>query len=404
MDSLTSVKLDQAARLVAAASVHVWLTFARETAEGGDPVLPLVLEGGLTWQSALLVTPAGERVAIVGRHDADAIRASGDWDEVVGYDEGIRGPLIETLERLVPPGETPRIAVNWSTGDDKADGLTHGMYLLLLEHLRGTRFEGSLESAEEILPALRARKTREEVARIRAAIAETDALFDAVATFARPGHSEREVYDFVQDRIDAAGLGYAWARAGDPIVNIGPDSMAGHGIPSREITLEPGYVLHIDLGVRRDGYCSDVQRCWVLSRPGEPGVPDDISRALNAVNAAITAGAEALRPGVEGWRVDAAGRAAIVERGYPEYRHALGHQVGRLAHDGGGILGPRWERYGRTPFLPVREGEIYTLELGALVPGRGYVGIEEMVIVTRDGCEWLTERQLEMRVLTGLSA
>ena len=182
-------------------------------------------------------------------------------------------------------------------------------------------------------------------------------------------------------------------------VNIGPDSMAGHGIPSREIALAPGHVLHIDLGVRRDGYCSDIQRCWYLPEPGEPDVPDDVSRALDAVNAAITAGAEALRPGVEGWQVDAAGRAAIQERGYPEYQHALGHQVGRLAHDGGGILGPRWERYGQTPFLAVREGEIYTLELGAHVERRGIVGIEEMVRVTQDGCAWLTERQTTMRVL-----
>jgi Xaa-Pro aminopeptidase len=96
--------------------------------------------------------------------------------------------------------------------------------------------------------------------------------------------------------------------------------------------------------------------------------------------------------------VDAAGRAVIQKRGYREYKHALGHQVGRLDHDGGGILGPRWVWYGRTPFLAVREGEIYTLDVSALVEGKESVGIEEMVIVTQDGCEWLTERQLEMRV------
>jgi Xaa-Pro aminopeptidase len=273
------------------------------------------------------------------------------------------------------------------------------MYLLLAGYLQGTRFEGSLESAADMLSALRSRKTPEEVARVRAAVAETDKLFDAVEGFVRPGHTERDVFDFIQARIDAAGLGYAWGRAGDPIVNIGPDSMAGHGVPSRDIALAPGHVLHIDLGVRRDGYCSDVQRCWYLPASGSSGVPDEVTRALDAVNAAISAGAEALRPGVQGWQVDAAGRATIRAQGYPEYRYALGHQVGRLAHDGGGILGPRWERYGQTPLLAAQEGQIYTLELSVPVARRGVVGIEEMVIVTKDGCDWLTRRQTTMCVL-----
>lgn len=398
MGSLTSQKLAQAAELAGSAGVDVWLIFVRETSDGGDPVLPLILEGGLTWQSALLVTANGRRAAVVGRFDADPVRASGDWDEVVGYDEGIHKPLLDALERLIPEDRQPaKIAVNYSKSDDKADGLSHGMYLLLEEYLRGTRF--ALVSAEEILGALRARKTPEEITRVRGAIAETDRLFDAIPSFAVEGRSEREIYDFIQERIEAAGLGFAWDRSGDPIVNIGPHSMIGHGIPSKEIALRPGHILHIDLGVQCNGYSSDIQRCWYLPRAGETGIPDDMSHAMDAVNAAISAGAAALRPGVEGWQVDAAGRSAIQERGYPEYQHALGHQVGRTAHDGGGILGPRWERYGRLPFIPVQKDEIYTLELGVMVDGKGFIGIEEMVLVTETGCEWLTDRQMTMRML-----
>jgi Xaa-Pro aminopeptidase len=399
MGSLTSQKLAQAIELIGSTGADAWLIFVRETSDGGDPVLPLILEGGLTWQSALLVTADGRRAAVVGRFDADPLRASGDWDEVVGYDEGIHKPLLDALERLIPTDRQPaQIAVNYSRSDDKADGLSHGMYLLLEEYLQGTRF--ALVSAEEILGALRARKTPEEISRVRGAIAETDRLFDAIPSFTVEGRSEREVFDFIQERIDASGLGFAWDRSGDPIVNIGPHSMIGHGIPSKEIAFRPGQILHIDLGVQRNGYSSDIQRCWYLPELGGPGVPDDVNQALDAVNAAISAGAAALRPGVEGWQVDAAGRSAIQERGYPEYQHALGHQVGRTAHDGGGILGPRWERYGRLPFIPVREDEIYTLELGVMVEGKGFIGIEEMVLVTETGCEWLTDRQFSMRMLT----
>ena len=90
----------------------------------------------------------------------------------------------------------------------------------------------------------------------------------------------------------------------------------------------------------------------------------------------------------------------ITDAGYPEYQHATGHTVGRAAHDGGGVLGPKWERYGRTPFYPVEVGNVFTLELGIdNVDGRGYLGLEEMVLVTERGVEWLTMRQVELPTL-----
>jgi Xaa-Pro aminopeptidase len=401
MSALTAEKLKQAETLTAQSGADVWLTFVRETDEGGDPVLPLILDGGLVWQSALLVTARGERIAIVGNYDADPLNVSGDWQEVIPYIQSIREPLCSTLERLIPDTRSsPKIAVNYSPGDVKADGLSHGMYLLLEEYLRGTRFEGCLVSAEPIVMGLRGLKTATEIGRIRASIAETERLFAEAEAFAKIGVSERAVYRFVQERIDSRGLGYSWCRASNPIVNSGPDSMAGHGIPSDTITLAPGHIFHIDLGVVREGYSSDIQRCWYVAAPGERTIPADIQQAMAAVTGAISAGAAVLRPGIEGWKADEAARAFLKESGYPEYMHALGHQVGRAAHDGGAILGPRWERYGNTPFLPIQQDQVYTVELGVNVAGRGYLGIEEMVLITEDGVEWLTQRQLTVPLLS----
>ncbi len=400
MDSLTSRKLAQAAELVAAGDADVWMVFVRETAEGGDPLLPLIVTGGLTWQSALLLARDGRRVAVVGNYDADLLRVSGDWPQVVPYVQGIREPLLAALEGLVPSERrAPRIAVNYSLDDPKADGLTHGMFRQLEGYLDGTRFAGALVSAETLASALRSRKVPEEVARIRGAIAITEEIFAEVSAYAGLGHTEREIYDFVQSRIDERGLGYGWAREGDPIVNSGPESMVGHGLPSDSIALAPGHLLHIDLGVLRDGYSSDIQRCWYVPRPGERTLPAEVERALAAVTGAIQAGASELKPGVEGWQVDRAARAHLVGLGYPEYMHALGHQVGRMAHDGGGILGPRWERYGRTPNLPVQPDQVYTLELEVMVEGHGQLGLEEMVLVTASGCEWLTRPQTALPML-----
>ncbi|MBI1757564.1 MAG: aminopeptidase P family protein [Fimbriimonas ginsengisoli] len=399
MSAITREKLQQAAPLVSEAGLDAWLTLVRETSDGVDPILPLLFEGNFVWQSALLVGRDGRRIAIAGKYDAEAVAATAEWDEVIPYVEGIREPLVETLGRLTS-AERPRIGVNFSTSDDKADGLTHGMFVLLESYLEGTRFAGSLVSAEDVCRRLRARKSAEEVRRIRAAIAETDRLFAEIERFAQVGVSEKAVYDQVQRLIRERGFGFAWAPSGDPIVNSGPDSMIGHGTPSASITIQPGHIFHVDLGIERDGFCSDMQRCWYVPRAGESSPPPAVQRAFEAVRDAIQAAFASLRPGVAGWEVDEVARQALVKAGFPEYFHALGHQVGRVAHDGGAVLGPRWPRYGNTPTIPVEAGEIYTLEPSVLVEGYGMLGLEEMALVTESGAEWLTSPQRTLGMIS----
>ena len=129
----------------------------------------------------------------------------------------------------------------------------------------------------------------------------------------------------------------------------------------------------------------------VTSRIGPPA-----AGVVAAADRPIEAGKAALKPGAVGWEVDAAGRNTITRWGYPEYQHGLGHQIGRSAHDGSTLLAPRWERYGQTPFGVVEEGNVFTLELGVHVPGRGYIGQEEDMLVTATGCEYLSTPQTEL--------
>jgi Xaa-Pro aminopeptidase len=76
--------------------------------------------------------------------------------------------------------------------------------------------------------------------------------------------------------------------------------------------------------------------------------------------------------------------------------------VGRTAHDGGGLLGPKWERYGKTPFRKVERGNVFTLEPSTEDAGEcGCLGIEEMVVATETGCRWLSDRQLTLPCLGG---
>lgn len=399
MSLLTREKLEQASALVAQSDLDVWLIFVRETFNGGETVLPFLTDSGLVWLSAFLISKSGKRIAVVGNYDAEPFEQSGDWHRVVPYVQGIKDPLVQTLEELCPSGTKPRIGVNFSLGNDKADGLSHGLFLLLEEYLQSTRFQGCLVSAEAVGSVFRSQKTEEEVRRLKGAIQETYPLFDLIGAVAKPGVSEASIQRRVHAEIESKGYGYAWQKAGNPIVNSGPHSMIGHGVPSDSILLEPGHVFHIDLGIVVGGYASDIQRCWYVARPEEEQVPEDVLAALRAVCGALDAGADALRPGVVGWQVDAAARSYLVGQGYDEYLHALGHQVGRVAHDGGTVLAPRWERYGQMPLQPVQAGEIYTLELGVILPDRGYLGLEEMVRVTASAPEWLTNRQLDMPIL-----
>lgn len=394
MARLTAEKLDQAKQLLESTDLGAWMMLVRETAGGSDPALPLVLEGGLTWNSALIVFRGGPKIAVVGNYDADPLIASGDWDEVIPYVQGLKEPFLQVLDKHLP-AEYPQIGLNISPDDAMADGLSHGMYLLLEAMLDGTAHAGSLVSAADFVRRLRGIKTPGEVARMERAIAETERIFELAAGHARLGMSERELYDFIQAEMDRQGYGYGWDRAGNPIVNFGPHSMIGHGVPSADLKLERGQILHIDLGVVVDGYSSDIQRCWWV---GEE-VPAEVQRACNAVNAAITAGAAIMRPGAKGVEADAAARQTLQDHGYPEYLHALGHQVGRRAHDGGSVLGPAWERYGKTVHQPLEVHEVYTVELGVTLKDYGYLGLEEMVEVTEDGVRWMSGRQLDLRLL-----
>lgn len=118
---------------------------------------------------------------------------------------------------------------------------------------------------------------------------------------------------------------------------------------------------------------------------------------FTTIRASIEAARRAIRPGVQGIAADTAAREVLAARGYAEFPHGLGHQVGRVAHDGMALLGPAWEKYGRKPYVPLEEGMVFTIEPRLTVPEHGVVTIEEMVVVTQDGAEYLSDPQTSLR-------
>lgn len=395
LEQIVNEKIDQAVALLEKHDIDLWLTYVRETSLNRDPALELIYPYDVTWHSAFLVARTGGTTAIVGRYDADNVRRLNAYEEVIGYDQSIRPALIETLRKLKPR----RIALNFSESDPAADGLTVGMRHSLDEALAEAGIEpGQVISAEALLNSLRGQKSPGERELIEQAVRTTEGLYAEVGQRIKVGVSERELADYLHGRLKEMGLGTSWDWAMNPIVNAGPESVIGHAGPS-DLRVKPGQLVHFDFGIKQDGFCSDIQRMWYVLAEGESEPPEDVQRTWKIVRGALMAGFMALKPGVAGWEVDAVAREYLTRHGLPEYLHAYGHNVGRVAHDGGVTLGPRWDRYGQSPYANVEVGQVFAIELGAQVPGKGWVYLEENVRVEEDGPIFVSQPQTELWVI-----
>jgi len=384
-------KLDQLPALLRETGIDCWLVWVRETIQTPDPVLPLILGADLVWPSALLFTAKGERIAIVGTYDADVVPHE-LYSQVIPYTEGIAVVLRKELDRIAPR----TIGIDESRSDVAADGLTAGMKALLVDMLASTPHGTKLVSAERLVGGLRGRKSAFEQAQIRDAVRITEQIFDELDSFLAVGQTEIEIQQFVHRRMTELGVGFAWQAASNPAVDAGPNKPFGHGGPSENRT-KRGHLLHFDFGVQSGGYSSDIQRMYFFGAADK--IPEEVERAFETVRDAIQLAAKALRPGLRGKDVDAVARQHVIDRGYPPFAHGLGHQIGRYAHDGGTLLGPPWERYGDSPNGVVEPGNVFTLELHVPTTDYGQVSLEEDVLVTVTGCEFLSHSQRALRCI-----
>ncbi|MEW5806841.1 MAG: Xaa-Pro peptidase family protein [Acidobacteriota bacterium] len=384
-------KIQQAIGILREKDVDMWLIFLRESETNHDPAIDLILGTSCTWASAFIITAQGKTIAIVGSLDKANIESKGLYLEVIGYVGSIREPLLETIDKINPN----KIAINFSKNDVMSDGLTHGMYLMLKEYLEGSPFADRIISSEKIISALRGRKSPAELQRIRAVCSLTEVMFDQVTSFLKAGQTEAEIAAFLVDQAKKAGVELAWDPGHCPSVFSGPETAGAHFGPTERKT-EKGHIMNIDFGIRKNDFCSDMQRTWYFLREGEKEIPSEVLKAFHAVRDAIQKAAEFIKPGVEGWQVDDVARSHITSLGYEGYPHALGHQIGRKAHDGAGLLCPRWERYGTLPFEKVEEGQVYTLEPRVTCQGHGIATMEEVIVVTKDGCEFLSHPQKDL--------
>jgi Xaa-Pro aminopeptidase len=372
---LLAQKRAQVVHLLNRHGIDCWLTFARE---GSDVLLPFLIGGDeIVGMSALMIFASGESVAIVADYDQGQV--DGVFSKVIPYSNDWKEPF-QTVLREHAPG---RIAINYSEDDHGIDGLTHGLFLTLRGALAPIGLDDALVSSEPISSRIRALKTESEIERMRRACAITQRIFDDLTGMLKPGITEADVADIVKERMTTYEVGPAWDETYCPTVATSR-TRPGHNPPGAT-TFEPGDTLRVDLGVRYEGYCSDMQRTWYLPKSGENGIAPAVTHAYDTVRDGILMAAESIKPGMKGYEVDEPVRRHVEERGY-KFTHALGHQLGRLAHDGGMLLGPRNERYGSRSVGTIEAGMVFTLE-----PGIAMIWLEVDGVVTESGFDFFIE-------------
>ncbi|NWF51249.1 MAG: aminopeptidase P family protein [Ignavibacteriaceae bacterium] len=389
-------KINQAVQILNEKNIDMWLTFVRESSVMTDPAIEMVVGTNSTWQAAFCINKDGDTTAIIGSMEEGNFKKAGLFNNIIPYLKSIREPFRDYISGKDPQ----KIAINFSKTSVLGDGLTYGMYQILLDHLEGTEYVNRLISSEEIISALRGRKSPAEIALMKEAINETLKIFDAVTNYMKPGMTEIDVANYVRKLHTERGFEAAWEEDHCPAVFAGPNPNGPHEGPSDKI-ITKGTVVNMDFGIKYKGYCSDLQRTWYILNDGETKAPEPVQKGFNVIRDSIQKVADALKPGVKGVDMDTIARSYIVQNGYPEYPHGLGHQVGKTVHDGVAGMFPAWERYGNAPFIPLEEGQIFTIEPRLPIEGFGVATIEEEVIITKNGCEFISPPQKELILVKG---
>ena len=318
------------------------------------------------------------------------------------YLTGYRAMPLERLTMLVLPaaGEpvlvvpelevarvTPHEAFTiraWSETEDPvaivAD-LTAGSHRVAIGDQTWARFvlalnaampDAALVSAGDLMSALRRCKAADEVRRLRAAAEAADDVIARLAEMPLSGSAERAVAREITEMMLVAGH----ETVEFAIVASGPNGSSPHHEPTDRL-IESGDAIVVDIGGRRDGYCSDTSRTFHVGRP-DPAY----ARAYEVLHRAQEAGVAAVRPGVPAQEIDRAARAVIEAAGYGDrFIHRTGHGIGLDPHEAPYLVEGNDE--------VLAEGMSFSVEPGIYQPGGWGMRIEDIVVVTADGVDRL---------------
>ena len=311
-----------------------------ETIDQGERLTVLILdaEGGARWVKNELFTLQSDDIPVLRFRDGEdgiAVIAEDLTEGTIGIDKNWPAHFLLELQ-----GKCPRCTyVNGSSLIDQARGV----------------------------------KDEEEQRLMREASAANDRAMARLAAWLRPGVTENEAARYLRSLYETEG---AEDVSFPPIIAFGAHGADPHHTTDDTALTENTTVL-IDIGCRKERYCSDMTRTYFFGKPSEE---------MKKVHAIVTGACELAEsmaaPGVPLKKLDAAARTYIEEAGYgPYFTHRLGHFIGQTDHEAGEVSG--------TSPLIAAPGMIFSIEPGIYLPGRFGVRIEDLVLITENGAEIL---------------
>ncbi len=313
---------------------------------------------------ALLLPAQGAPVLFANRLFPDAAGCGARVVEFSDTDDPVALVAAET-DRTRPLGVDKELAARW------------------LVPLMEAGAASSFVLASDAVDDARSIKDARERELMRAASAVNDQAMAWLVGQVQPGVTERQIADGLLGayrRLGAEGHSFS------PIVSFGANAADPHHEPD-DTPFSRGDMVLFDVGCRRSWYCSDMTRTFFSAEPTEHqrAVYDAVLRANEAAEKIV-------RPGVTFAQIDRAARQVIEDAGWgPQFNHRLGHQIGLVDHEPGDVSATHDE--------PVRPGQCFSIEPGIYLPGDMGVRIEDLVIVTEDGCEVLNSYPKGITVL-----
>ncbi|MGZ4805404.1 MAG: M24 family metallopeptidase [Ilumatobacteraceae bacterium] len=237
-------------------------------------------------------------------------------------------------------------------------------------------FEPALVPVGGMVEAERRHKDAGEIARMAEACRIADAaLADVIGGSGLAGRTEADVRNQLEIRMRELG---ASGPSYETIVATGPVNAAHPHHRPTDTVIEPGHTVIIDVGALYDGYHSDMTRTFFVGDP----TPQQ-TELYEVVLSAQRAGVAAVEAGISTSELDAVCRDAIAEAGFGEwFSHGTGHGVGLLIHEDPFV--------NRTGDLKLQVGDVVTVEPGVYREGFGGIRVEDLVVVTDNGCRVLT--------------
>lgn len=386
-------KYAQVAQVLKEKNIGLWLLMGRETVDICDPGLRLVLPSNIMGVSAFFFTPDGGKKALVRRQDVSGVEANGVFDRVVGYGDDFD----DLLQQMIAEIDPNMIDINVDLYDAMTDGLTTGLYLRLMQNLKGTPYAERISYGQAIR-SIRGRKCAGEIELQRQVLKLLNQVCAELQEKVHVGTTEEDVYDYCQAFMKEHGMVGSWENSCCPLVHAGARSNQGLVHPGKN-PIRPGDTFHLSFGAKRNGYATDFQRTWYVFAEGEKEVPQEVQHAFDTIRNVIETVRTTIRPGIEGRQVDEIARRMMEKAGFA-YSRGSGHAVGMALHDGCFQLCPDSRVLGDLPARKLETDNVFTLEFFCDT-SHGVVAMEEMIRLTENGGEYVYLPQTELWTING---